>query len=343
MVLVVFGLQSAADILLPVVLAVFISVAAMPVLRFLQRRGVPSLIAIPLIVLTLAGLLAGLTGVVAGAVGSFTSDIGQYEKPLNTLIADTIKTAESYGVPIDRSTVLDLVSTGAVMALLGQAVGAVVAVASRLVIVLVTVTFILLEASDLAAKLNAAFGTAGSTTGPFADVSGQVQRYLLIKSVVSAFTGLLVGALCHVVGVDFAIFWGVAAFLANYIPSVGSIVASIPPILLALVQLGWLPALLVLIGCVVINTLLGTILEPRLLGRTLGLSPLVVFLSLLFWGWVWGPVGMLFSVPITVIAKLMLEGNEETRWIAVLLGSAREVKEDSVNQAGEHHMGRSTP
>jgi predicted PurR-regulated permease PerM len=324
---VVYGLQEAADILLPIVLAMFISVASMPVLRLLQRFGVPGPLAVLGIVLVIAGILAGLTGIVAGAVASFTSNIDQYQQPLQKLIEDSLRYAEGYGVPVERTQLLQLLSPDTVVSVLGQTVGAVLAVASRLVIVLVTVSFILLEASEIAAKLSAAFGTAAQPDGPFTGVAGQVQRYLLIKSVVSAVTGLLAGMWCGIFGLEFAVFWGVLAFLANYIPSVGSIAAAVPPVVLAIVQLGLPEALGILVGYVAINVALGNVIEPRLMGRSLGLSPLVVFLSLVFFGWVWGPVGMLFSVPITVIFKLVLEGSEETRWIAVLLGSAREAKE----------------
>ncbi len=286
------------------------------------------------IVLVIAGVLAGLSGIVAGAVASFTSNIDQYEAPLRTLLDDTLRVAEDYGMPIERAQLLALLSPDTVVSVLGQTVGAVVAVASRLVIVLVTVSFILLEASEIAAKLQAAFGTTTRPDGPFTGVAGQVQRYLLIKSVVSAVTGLLAGLWCGIFGLEFAVFWGVLAFLANYIPSVGSIAAAIPPVVLAIVQLGPAESLGILIGYVAINVALGNIIEPRLMGRSLGLSPLVVFLSLVFWGWVWGPVGMLFSVPITVIGKLVLEGSEETRWIAVLLGSAKEAKEEVAEVSG---------
>ena len=328
LVVVVYGLQEAADILLPIVLAMFISVASMPVLRLLQRLGVPGPVAVLGIVFVLAGVLAGLTGIVAGAVASFTSNIDQYEAPLRQLVENSLRQAESYGIPMERTQIVQLLSPDTVVSVLGQTVGAVVGVASRLVIVLVTVSFILLEASEIADKLQAAFGTDAQPDGPFTGVAGRIQRYLLIKSVVSGITGLLAGLWCAIFGLDFAVFWGVLAFLANYIPSVGSIAAAVPPVVLAVVQLGPAQAVGVLGGYIAINVALGNIIEPRLMGRSLGLSPLVVFLSLVFWGWVWGPVGMLFSVPITVIGKLVLEGREETRWIAVLLGSAREAKEE---------------
>jgi predicted PurR-regulated permease PerM len=125
-----------------------------------------------------------------------------------------------------------------------------------------------------------------------------------------------------VLGVDFALLWGVAAFLLNYIPNIGSLIAAIPPILLALVQFGVGKTLIVAAGYLVVNIVVGSIIEPRVMGRGLGLSTLIVFISLVFWGWVFGPVGMFLSVPLTMVVKIALDSQEETRWIAVMLSNA---------------------
>jgi predicted PurR-regulated permease PerM len=110
------------------------------------------------------------------------------------------------------------------------------------------------------------------------------------------------------------------AFALNYVPNIGSIIAALPPVLLAIIQVGFFKAMIIAAGFVVINVVIGSVIEPRFMGRGLGLSTLVVFLSLLFWGWVLGPVGMLLSVPLTITAKIALDSREESRWIAVLLG-----------------------
>ena len=151
-------------------------------------------------------------------------------------------------------------------------------------------------------------------------ISENINKYIAIKTGISIVTGLLVTIFLLIIGVDYPVLWGVLAFALNFIPTIGSIIALIPAVLLTIVQLGFGDALIVLIGYLVINTIMGNILEPRLMGKGLGLSTLVVFISLIFWGWVLGPVGMLLSVPLTITIKIILDSSEETRWFAILLG-----------------------
>jgi predicted PurR-regulated permease PerM len=182
--------------------------------------------------------------------------------------------------------------------------------------------FMLLEVTGFQKKLQVALPSSWDVMDYISRVAHSVKRYLAIKTVISLATGLTAGLLVGIMRIDFAILWGLLAFLLNYIPSVGSILAAIPPVILALIQYGPGAALVVALGYMVINAVFGNLIEPRLAGRGVGLSPLVVFLSLVFWGWVLGPVGMLLSVPLTASIKIILESGESTRWAAVLLGGA---------------------
>jgi AI-2 transport protein TqsA len=146
--------------------------------------------------------------------------------------------------------------------------------------------------------------------------------------VTSMTTGLLVGLWTLAVGLDFPLFWGLTAFLLNYVPTVGSLVAAVPAVALGLVQLGPGGALLVALGYIVINVTIGNLIEPQVMGRGLGLSPLVVLLSLLFWGWVWGPLGMLLSLPLTMVLKIMVENVPQLAWLAVLMGPAHDARKE---------------
>jgi predicted PurR-regulated permease PerM len=195
-------------------------------------------------------------------------------------------------------------------------------VLTNVFLILLTVIFILFEASGFPKKLYASLGDPENSLPRFGELTTSVNRYVGIKTVFSLVTGITIGIWLAVLGVDYPLLWGMLAFLLNFVPNIGSIIAAVPAVLLALIQLGTGLALMTCLGYGVVNIVVGSILEPKFMGRGLGLSTLVVFLSLVFWGWVLGPIGMVLSVPLTIITKIALDSSEETRWIAVMLGPA---------------------
>ncbi len=193
--------------------------------------------------------------------------------------------------------------------------------------VLLIVLFILLEAATFRGKLRQALDWRAQAFIDVAQTVREVQRYLLVKTAVAATTGVLAGTWCAMWGLRSAALWGVLAMMLNYIPNIGSVVAAIPPVLIAGVQFGLGPAVGVASGYFVIGMAIGNLIEPRVLGHALGLSPLVVFLSMVFWGYILGPIGALLSVPLTMVVKIVLAHTEDLSWISVLLG-AGEAEED---------------
>jgi AI-2 transport protein TqsA len=191
---------------------------------------------------------------------------------------------------------------------------------SNAFLIVLTVIFILLESAGFPAKLRAMSTDPDSSVEQFDTISENMKRYVAIKTTTSLATGVVVAIWLEIIGVDYPLLWGLLAFLLNFVPSIGSIIAAIPPVLLALVMAGPGTAGLVALGFGVVNVVIGSVIEPKYMGEGLGLSTLVVFLSLLFWGWVLGPVGMLLAVPLTMAVKIVLEGNEGTHAAAVLLG-----------------------
>ena len=147
-----------------------------------------------------------------------------------------------------------------------------------------------------------------------------LQGYLAVKTFTSLTTGTIAGLGCLVLGVPYPLIFGLIAIVLNYVPALGSIIAAIPAIILALLLNGWENAMFVLMVYLAVNVTIGNLLEPQIMGRRMGLSPLVVFLSLVFWGFILGPVGMFLSVPVTMIVKILLEGTEDLRWLGVILG-----------------------
>ena len=346
LVVLIAGLQAAGQVLLPVLFAAFLAILCQPLVKLLMQWRVPRVLAVFAVVVLLTGALVGLTALLGDSVRRFTESIPQYQGRLDELVTSIEATLTAWGLPpppVDAD--MSLVAPGALLTALGQTLSAVLTVLSRLVIVVLTTAFILLEAAELDHKVRVVFGAESAVTRSLLEGSRTVQRYLAIKTVASLCTGALVGALNAALGLDFALLWGVVAFLFNFVPSIGglrrgdvvgigSIVAALPAVLLALVQLGPVPAVVIAIGYAAVNVAIGNVIEPRVLGRRLGLSPLVVILSLFFWGFVWGPAGMLLSVPMTVVLKLLLEVSPGGNQIAVMLGPAQDA-ETAIKRAME--------
>jgi AI-2 transport protein TqsA len=149
-----------------------------------------------------------------------------------------------------------------------------------------------------------------------------LQRYLGVKTLTSGLTGACVYGACALFGVGFPALWGLLAFLLNYVPIIGSIIAAVPAVLLALVEpgLGWSVALPLGLIYLALNNGISNLLEPLLMGQRIGISPFAVLLSLVFWGWLWGPGGMFLAVPLTLVAGVLLEKNHDLRFLAALIG-----------------------
>jgi predicted PurR-regulated permease PerM len=193
-------------------------------------------------------------------------------------------------------------------------------------LILLTVVFILLEVADFPKKLRAVLKNPERSLSTIEKFSQSAKRYLVIKTLISAATGLVIWLWLLILGVDYPVLWGTLSFLLNYVPNIGAIIAALPVVLLALVQLGVGSALLTVLGFVVVHIVLGNIIEPKLTGKGMSLSTLVVFLSMVFWGWVLGPIGMILSVPMTSLVKIALESYEDTRGLAIMLGSGTEIE-----------------
>ncbi len=226
--------------------------------------------------------------------------------------------------PRTRSSWKELVMSqfdpGMLISLAASVIGNIGMMLSNTVLVLLTVVFILLEASSFPQKLKNAFQGHENPLGPYMQIISSVRSYLVIKTGISILTGVLIAVWLWLFGVPYAGLWGMVAFLLNFIPNIGSIIAAVPALIVAWLDLGVLPCAACGVGYLVVNMVIGNIIEPRMMGRGMGLSALVVFCSMMFWGWVLGPVGMLLSVPLTMGVRVALESFEDTRWIATLLG-----------------------
>ncbi len=212
--------------------------------------------------------------------------------------------------------------SGRVMETLGgfNVVNRFTSLASQTFFALIVMIFVLAESGSYAQKMLEVLRVRGPDLTRFRSITQDIQKYLGIKTAASAATGLLATLTCVIFKIDFPLLWGLLAFLFNYVPAIGSILAGIPPVLLGLILHGFWPALGVMACYLIINVTIGNFLEPMLLGERFGISTVIVILSVLFWGFVWGPVGMLLAVPLTMLVKVMLDNSSDLRWISALMG-----------------------
>jgi predicted PurR-regulated permease PerM len=322
-VVVIAGLKAAQDLVVPFMLALFLAIIAAPGVSWLQRRRVPAPVAVLFVVIVMLAVLTVVGAVLGGSVNRFVASIPQYQARMDGLVESIPSTLQRFNIEITDADVREVVSPGTVLKRVGSGLKGLASLVSNTFTISLIVIFMLLEGVWIPTKLRVAFGEGSDTVLQLSHAANQIQRYLAVKTVISLATGALVAVWTAVIGLDFAPVWGLLAFLLNFIPTIGSLIAAVPAVLLALVQLGPGSALAVALGFLVVNITFGNIIEPNVMGRTLGLSTLVVFLSLIFWGWVLGTVGMLLSVPLTMIIKIFLESNETTKPIAIMLDNGR--------------------
>lgn len=320
LVVLIAGLQQASTLVVPFLLAIFVAVVCAPPVFWLQRHKVPRPAAVLIVVLLIWGVGLAIATILGSSINSFSQALPGYQVRLQDEFSGLLAWLASHGIKTPAESLQQQFDPGAAMRLAKGVLTSLGGVLTNTFLIMVTVIFMLLEAASFPVKLKTAFGNADKTLQAFAEFAGGLNKYLAIKTLMSLITGIGVWLMLVLLGVDFPLLWGLLAFLLNYVPTIGSIIAAVPAVLLALVQFGGPKGLVVGAGYLVINVGIANFLEPQMMGRGVGLSTLVVFISLVFWGWVFGPIGMLLSVPLTMTAKIALETNTQTRWLAILLG-----------------------
>lgn len=322
------ALKIAAAIVVPILLAAFLATIISPVYSWLIDKKVPTILALIAVVGGLVVIFSLLGVLVGTSVQSFSGNIPVYEEKLHVQLSSLTEILSRYGLMKgDITSIFDPAKLMQYSATVLKGAGSVLTNSFMILLILI---FILLESTQFSRKLDLADGER-ETMKHVNEVLMKIKRYMALKAVISLVTGLIVTSVLMLIGLDYAVLWGLVAFLFNFIPNIGSIIAAVPAVLLALVQLGTFGALEVGFVYLMINVLIGSIMEPRIMGQGLGISTLVVFLSLIFWGWLLGPAGMLLSIPLTLVIKIILNTREETRWLAVLMGNGESMVRETKN------------
>lgn len=319
LVIILSGIRVAADIIVPFILALFIAVVLNPVVQRMVKLRIPRVIAVSLLIVIIVMLMVLLLAYLGTSLNELARTLPQYRSSLVIPLKNLEPWLQRAGIGISVDELVKYIDPNAAMTLVTNLLAQLSNAMSSIFLLLLTVVFMLLEVPQLPNKLKQMMSRPIEGMAAIQRAIDSVSHYLVLKTAISIVTGLVAWGMLAALDVRFAFVWGLLAFALNYIPNIGSVLAAIPPIAQVLVFSGLYDALVVFAGYLVINLVFGNILEPRIMGRGLGLSTLVVFLSLIFWGWLLGPVGMLLSVPLTIIVKIALEQTNGGQSIAVLL------------------------
>ncbi len=329
LVIIIWGINQAQSVIVSFLVAIFLAMLGTPPMLWLERKRVPSIVAVLLVVTGMIATLLIVGAIVGASINSFYNELPAYQTRIQEQISALRSFLAARGFRGMDKVPLEFFNPEAVMVLTARLFTGLGSALSNIVVILFTVAFILFEASSFPAKLRAVLGHPHQVFPQFTEFVSDMERYMVIKTITSLITGILISIWLSILGVDFPILWGFLAFLLNYVPNVGSTIAAVPPVLLALIQLGIGSAAMTATGFVAVNFILGNVIETRVMGRRLGLSTLVVFLSLIFWGSLLGPVGMVLCIPLTMTLKFACENNKSKQWLVVLLepGAPAEIKQ----------------
>ncbi len=324
---VIAGMLEAQTFITLFLLAAFVSIISVHPVQWFDKKGIPHTLSVIIVLLGIILIISGLSGIIGGSISSFSAHLGKYDTRLAEIKKGINDTLLSLGIDVnqkgennyfDPSKILDY--TASTLRQLGNLM-------SNTALIFFIVLFVLLEMNSIAHKAKL-FGSVSKQKDAFNSLSkieSGIRHYLVIKTFVSLVTGVMIGIWLWIFGIEYAVLWALIAFLFNYIPNIGSIVAAVPAFLFAWIQADLMTAIWVMVGYVFTNMFIGYIVEPKMMGRGMGLSTLVVFLSLIIWGYLLGLVGMFLSVPLTMMLKIILENNEKTEPYAALLGTDEDV------------------
>lgn len=316
------GMRVASPIIGPILIAFIITVAWSPGSDWLRKRGWhPSAAALTGIALGVI-FIALFVALLSTSLIQLQDNLPGYQPRIAALQA--LMREKLADLPFDTSRVLsgEVLSANTIVGYSLKAVQNITQTAGNLIVLVLLMAFMMLEAIRYPEKLREAFVSSPQAIERFAHFGESIRSYVTLNAIFGVIAAVADTILLLVLGVDFAILWGVLSFVLSFLPNVGFIIALAPPALLALVQLGFGQAIAVVVGYVVINFIVDNVLKPRFVGGRLDLSPLVIVLSLVFWGWLLGPMGALAAVPLSIGTKFLLESFEESRWLAHLMSDS---------------------
>jgi len=323
LVIILAGIHAAADIIVQLLLALFFAIVLNPLVTWFIRRGIKRPAAIAIVVLVMLIFLTALVGVLAASINEFMTMLPKYNREFTRKFLYLQDSMPFLRMHISPERMLQRMDSERLMTFATTLMTQLSNAMASIILLVMTVVFMLFEVRHVPYKLRFALNNPQIHIAGLHRALKGVSHYLALKTLLSLWTGVIVWAGLAIMDVQFALMWGVLAFLLNYVPNIGSVISAIPPMLQALLFNGVYECLLVGALFLIVHMVIGNIMEPRMMGHRLGMSTLVVFLSLLVWGWLLGPVGMLLSVPLTSVCKIWMETTKGGSKLALLLGPGR--------------------
>lgn len=332
-ILVALGLRAAADIINSIALALVLAISIAPVMNWLIKRGLPRMVALIIVATLVILAVLLLVIVIIVSVQNVSDSLPKYQDSLQELQDEIVTTMDGYGVDISDVRNSETFSAENVVSSAISAASAVVSAMSSWFFMLVLVVYMLLEAIDFPEKIKKTLKAGSPMPGQLSKVSDSLRSYISLTVWLGALNAVIMTVIMFVLGVDFALLWGILVFIMSFIPYVGFVIALVPPIALSLLESGWTEAIILLALFLIVNTLIDNVFKPRIMGKGLELSPLVIMLSLFVWAWVLGPMGAILAVPMTIILKgLFLETSPDTRWLANLMMPSEEILTETADE-----------
>jgi len=319
------GIKSASEIIVPFLLSLFLAIILLPSYNFFNKKGLPNIISLLLVIGTFVLVLLLVAKLIGTSITDFNANIDSYSEKLTEYYVYIVNITSKVGIELSVNELSTIINSKEMMSFATKIMHNMGSMFTNSFVVLLTIIFMLLESSHFKAKIEL-IGEKNEMISHLDKITSQIKEYMFLKTLISFLTGVTVWISLSIVGTDYAFLWAVVAFLFNFIPNIGSLIAAVPSVLLTLVQFGVIDAIIVSTIYIFINIIIGSIVEPKIMGKGLGISTLVVFLSLIFWGWLLGIVGMLLSIPLTIMLKIILDNNHNARWISILLGTDQRVK-----------------
>lgn len=332
-IIIIAGVMYAERFVSQVLMALFITIISLQPLRWLVKKKIPQALAVVLVLIGAIALFIGLGELITQSLSNFTDHMDEYEMNLKNMLDSSIRFLNNLGLRLSKDKIDEMYDPSKLMKLTGALLGQLGGFMGNFMTIFFLALFLLLEVDSVEKKADAIMKGSGQSLSFFHKIGDSIRHYLTIKTITSLLTGVSIWLALAIIGIDYAILWALIAFLLNYIPNIGSFIAAAPAILFSIIQMGFGGFVWTSIVFVFVNIMVGSVIEPKIMGRGMGLSTFVVLLSLIFFGFVLGTVGMFLSVPLTMTIKIMLEQNERTRWLAIVLGTKEEAENILKNNA----------